>query len=57
MQNRERKRKIINVFNQYFGIKLHNQESLLLGMSEEKIFIKFRKKHLKIIEDTAARVI
>jgi hypothetical protein len=57
LQNRERKRKIINVFNQYFGIKLHNQESLLLGMSEEKIFIKFRKKHLKIIEDTAARVI
>jgi hypothetical protein len=26
-------------------------------MSEEKIFIKLRKKQIKIIEDTAARII
>ena len=57
LESRERKRKIIKIFNDYFGIDLLNYENFLPTTSEEQIFIKLRKKHIKMIEDTAARVL
>lgn len=57
MENRERKRKIINVFKEIFGTSVKISEHNLLMMTEEQIFIKLRRKHIKKIEDVAARII
>jgi hypothetical protein len=47
LENRERKRKIINVFKEIFGTSVKISEHNLLMMTEEQLFIKLRRKQIK----------